>query len=53
MCIRDRPDIWHWKSRRTGRADAGYNMFDKDISADQWGICAYISGQEPFDESQV
>ena len=35
------------------RADAGCNMFDKAISTDQWGSCAYTSGQEPFAESRV
>lgn len=35
------------------RADAGCNMFDKDISTDQWGSCAYTSGQEPFAQSRV
>ena len=39
--------------RRAGRADAGCNMFDKDISTDQWGSCAYTSGQEPFAQSRV
>lgn len=39
--------------RRAGRADAGCNMFDKAISADQRGSCTYTSGQEPFAESQV
>ena len=39
--------------RRAGRADAGCNMFDKAISADQRGSCAYTSGQEPFAESRV
>ena len=29
------------------------NMFDKDISTDQWGSCAYTSGQEPFAQSRV
>ena len=29
------------------------NMFDKAISADQRGSCAYTSGQEPFAESRV
>ena len=40
-------------SRRAGRADAGCNMFDKAISTDQWGSCAYTSGQEPFAQSRV
>ena len=41
------------RNRRAGRADAGCNMFDKAISADQWGSCAYTSGQEPFADSRV
>lgn len=41
------------EARRAGRADAGCNMFDKDISTDQWGSCAYTSGQEPFAQSRV
>ena len=39
--------------RRAGRADAGCNMFDKAISADQRGSCTYTSGQELFAESRV
>ena len=40
-------------SRRAGRANAGCNMFDKDISTDQWGSCAYTGGQESFAQSRV
>ena len=46
-------ELRHGTSRRAGRADAGCNMFDKAISADQRGSCAYTSGQEPFAESRV
>ena len=46
-------ELLMYKDRRAGRADAGCNMFDKAISADQWGSCVYTSGQEPFAESRV
>ena len=46
-------ELLMYKDRRAGRTDAGCNMFDKAISADQWGSCAYTSGQEPFAQSRV